>query len=301
MDDHPYSISNWLTYPNYPDTKEIEDPGASHDNYFVDVLATQKMSQGILHTHPGLLTEYCVGMWYHSTYVEYTSWLTVPCDGVPLLTAGIICEYPIKPLSLHYEPLTNKIHCSNVTKSSVNDSSPLELMNESCSMILQRILQVCPPFWTFISGFCYRVLPINFTEDSMQECILDGLQNTTVSESEFIKRHEYAFLESLHDEYLSILPTPSSPFRIRLTHRCKYIQRMTDAMGSNWKFLTYCRLPAPITKTLVVIHQRQDEDCLPGGITIKMFCFLVLPYWNKIPLTGPQNLSESAIDHKKCR
>ena len=188
MDNHPYSISNWQTYPNYP---SVEETAGALSPASVMFLASHHLQLGNLHTTPNFPNEYCGAMWYHSNYIDYTSWLAVPCDGLTLLTAGVICEETTKSPLHHNQRQINFHNYYNISEPPDNKSDQPQLTNKLFIKTLHKVSQVCPPFWTFIKDLCYRILPINCTKDYIL-CKLSQISNSKVSDSEFIKRHVHA-------------------------------------------------------------------------------------------------------------
>ena len=190
IDGNPYSFANWNTYTNYPHVIEVLEDAP----FLVNYLGMIQIERGVLNLEPRTKHNFCVAIWYHSNYIDHSSWVTVPCDGLPLFTAGIICEQNtsirnqhkqnlnIRNASFEDDSLSNETHCQ------IHKSESITLYKSSIS---------CPRSWTFIDGSCFRVLLTNDTSYRSSNCHMGYVLRLAESNSEFVKRHVFAYLEYL--------------------------------------------------------------------------------------------------------
>ena len=219
----PYRWLNSKTYINHPHVEEGRLD-------FPDVASAQIRSKNIF-IEPQTNRSYCVGMWFHDSYIDHTSWVTVPCDGLALYSAGIICEQEASPIIC-------KNH-SDFQCISTQEIGYKEVSIQIQSITIKQTSVSCKPFWTFINGFCYRIIKMGESNHQWDSCSFENIPTTHETASEFIKRHVFAFLEYI---YMAFQPNhdPVMTCLIRLTWSCKCMCRHKDWKGVHSELLSDC-------------------------------------------------------------
>ena len=94
-----YAISNWDAYPlkTYKHVIEVNETykiaidaiSAIHDLMHGDFIPSQTSSN-------------CTGLWYKSPVIEYTPWVTIPCNH-QYYSYHLICEHDMTPVEIKEE------------------------------------------------------------------------------------------------------------------------------------------------------------------------------------------------------
>ena len=276
---------------------------------------------------------YCIGIWFKSSFIEYTPWISMPCS-IKYKVNDVICE-TTRPQTLANSSYNVKMWSKGTgvdytgifharqnrymnEESDWNNRQRSKYINHSTFLKMQDIKsgrdatqfsytalsyeQVCEQWWTFIHGFCYRLLKWNALPKVEEECTLDHPNDTIVSHSDFIKRHLFAFLE--YTRKYEIQCSNFKAVRIRIKNTCYHFEYVAQSNMARWTTQHDCLISKRLSLSLKAMPLNVNNECSPGEFPpyfIDKYCYTISKSSSLSKLIVPLYLDESGIDNMKLQ
>ena len=284
IDGLAYSIGNWDAYPLIK-FKEVYKKDCADDEflYLGKPLNTSHFIQKHLQGNylPQIEEDSCGAIFYKSPFVEYTPWITIPCN-FKYMTTILLCESDVSRSS-------NPSQTANLIASKLAEGS---LLNRCILMI--SVDYECNQEWTYIDSYCYR---INASYSRNVSFIVDHPMETSTTDSDYIKQHLFIYLE-----YIMMR---SRAFLVKIDDLCGYIERVNYYEEAEWIYHSDCQRVKAIKFRMLAWLVDIHNECFATyftfplqnqGYRLKGSCYLISNITLQSKVAPPRDYSISKKD-----